>query len=190
MTDTYRDRAGSRRQRHLLTPEQRQARDAEARRLHGLGGSLRSIARKLECGRGTVERAIANAPPADLIIRGERIGRRPHVTIDGRPFKCHDAPEVTEWSPTGIEWGHYGAGSKRLAFMILLTVADRKEARAYAPLFAEGCLARITTQSEPWALTTIQVRNWLKASRETRAVETTQVLPIEVEPAARYHQQR
>ena len=81
-------------------------------------------------------------------------------------------------------------GIVRPAFMILLTVADRKEARAYAPLFAEGCLARITTQSEPWALTTIQVRNWLKASRETRAVETAQVLPIEVEPAARYHQQR
>ena len=189
MAENYRDRAGRRHQRHLLTPEQRQVRDAEASRLHDLGWSFRRIAGKLGCGRGTVARAIANAPPANLIIQGERIDGRPHVTIDGRPFKCHDAPEVTEWSPTGIEWGHYGAGSKRLAFMILLTVADRQEARAYAPLFAQACLERITTKSEPWALTTDQVRSWLKASRETRAVETQQVLPIEVEPAARYRQQ-
>ena len=51
-----------------------------------------------------------------------------------------DAPDVTEWSPTGIEWGHYGGGSKRLAFMILLTVADRKEPRPYARLFAQARL--------------------------------------------------
>ena len=189
MAENYRDRAGRRHQRHLLTPEQRQVRDAEARRLHGLGWSFRRIAGKLECGRGTVARAIANAPPANLLIRGERIDGRPHVTIDGRSFEWHDAPDVREWSPTGIEWGHYGAGSKRLAFMILLTVADRQEARAYAPLFAQACLERIKPKSEPWALTTDQVRSWLKASRETRAVETQQVLPIEVEPASRYRQQ-
>ena len=73
--------------------------------------------------------------------------------------------------------------------MTLLTVADRKEARAYAPLFAQACIERITTQSEPWALTTDQVRSWLKAFRETKAVETQEVLPMEVEPAARYRQQ-
>ena len=34
--------------------------------------------------------------------------------------------------------GHYDAGPKRLAFMILLTVTDRKEAREYASRFAAG----------------------------------------------------
>ena len=59
---------------------------------------------------------------------------------------------------------HYGAGPKRLAFMILLTVTDRKAAREYASRFAAACLSRIATASEPWALTIDEVRNWLGGS--------------------------
>ena len=105
-----------------------------------------------------------NAPPPNWIIRGERIDGRPVVTIDRQPFAWHGAPDVTDWSPTGIEWGHFGAGSKRLAFTILLAVTDRHEAYKYAPWFAQGCLARIGPEREPWALTTDEVRDWLATS--------------------------
>ena len=123
--ETYRDQAGRRRRWHLASPEEREARDAQARQLRGAGLSYREIAQQLGCGRGTVARAVRNAPPPNRIIRGERVDGRPVVTIDGHPFAWHDAPDVTEWSPTGIEWGHFGAGSRRLAFTILLAVTDR-----------------------------------------------------------------
>ena len=182
--ETSRDQAGRRRRRHLASPEEREARDAEARRLRVAGLSYREIAEELGCGRGTVERAVRNAPPPNSIIRGERIDGRPVVTIDGQPFAWHDAPDVTEWSPTGIEWGHFGAGSKRLAFTILLAVTDRHEAYKYARWFAQGCLARIP-EREPWALTTDEVRDWLAKSHEMK-VETDESLPLEVKPARRY----
>ena len=183
--ETYRDQAGQRRRRHLASPEERDARDAEARRLRVEGLSYREIAQQLGCGRGTVARAVRNAPPPNRIIRGERVDGRPVVTIDGQPFAWHDAPDVTEWSPTGIEWGHFGAGSKRLAFTILLAVSDRHEAYRYASAFAQGCLARIGPEREPWALTTDEVRDWLAGSREMKA-QTDEPLPLEVKPARRY----
>ena len=177
---TYRD--GRRRRRHLTSPEERDARDVEARRLRAKGLSFRKIADQLGCGRGTVERAVRNVPPPNCIIRGERIDGRPVVTIDGQPFAWHDAPDVTEWSPTGIEWGHFGAGSKRLAFTILLAVRDRHEAYMYAAWFAEGCLERIGPEREPWALTTDEVRDWLAQSREMK-LQTDEPQPLEVKPA-------
>ena len=106
--ETYRDQAGRRRRRHLASPEERDARDAEARRLRAKGLSFREIAQQLRWGRGTVERAVRNAPPPTQIIRGERVDGRPVVTIDGQPVPWHDAPDVSQWSPTGIEWGHFG----------------------------------------------------------------------------------
>ena len=183
--ETYRDQAGRRHRRHLASPEKRYARDAEARRLRVAGLSYREIAQQLGCGRGTVERAVRNTPPPKQIIRGERLDGRPTVTIDGHPFPWHDAPEVTEWSPTGAEWGYFGAGSKRLAFTILLAVTDRHEAYKFAPWFAQGCLERIGPEREPWALTTDEVRDWLAGSREMKA-QTDEPLPLEVQPARRY----
>ena len=147
--------------------------------------SYREIAQQLGCGRGTVARAVRNAPPPNRIIRGQRVDGRPVVTIDGQPFAWHDAPDVTEWSPTGIEWGHFGAGSRRLAFTILLAVTDRHEAYKYTSWFAQGCLARIGPERERWALTTDEVRDWLATSREMK-VETDEPLPLEVKPARRY----
>lgn len=94
-------------------------------------------------------------------------------------------PEVTEWSPTGIEWGHFGAGSKRLGFTILLAVTDRHEAYKCNPSFAQGCLERIGPQHEPWALTTDEVRHWLAKSREMKGLKTHEALPLEVKPAGR-----
>ena len=152
--------------------------------MHDARLSYREIAEELGCGRGTVERAVRNAPPPKWIIRGERIDGRPVVTIDRQPFAWHDAPDVTDWSPTGIEWGHFGAGSKRLAFTILLAVTDRHEAYKYAPWFAQGCLARIGPEREPWALTTDEVRDWLATSREMK-VETHEPLPLEVKSSRR-----
>ena len=180
--ETYRDLAGRRRRRHLASPEERSTRDAEARRLRGAGMSYREIAQQLGCGRGTVERAVRNATPPNRIIRGERIDGRPVVTIDGQPFAWHEASDVTEWSPTGIEWGYVGAGPNRLAFTILLAVTDRHEAYKYASWFAQGCLAGIGPEREPWALTTDQVRVWLAKSHEMK-VETDEPLPLEVKPA-------
>ena len=180
--ETYRDQAGRRRHQHFASPEERDARDLKARRLRAKGLSFRKIADRLGCGRGTVERAVRNAPPPNWIIRGERIDGRPVVTIDGQPFAWHDEPEVTVWSPTGIEWGHFGAGSKRLAFTILLAVTDRHGAYRYAAWFAEGCLERIPPERESWALTTDEVRGWLAQSREMKA-ETVEPLPLEVKPA-------
>lgn len=182
--ETLRDQAGRRRRRHLASPEERNARDAEARRLRGAGLSYRQIAQQLGCGRGTVERAVRNAPPPNWIICGERIDGRPVVIIDGRPFPWHGAPHVTEWSPTGVEWGHFGAGSKRLAFTILLAVTDRHEAYKYASWLAQACLAGIGPEREPWALTTDEVRGWLATSREMK-VESDEPLPLEVKPAPR-----
>ena len=183
---TYRDQGGRRRRRHLASPEERDARDVEVRRLRVVEGlSFRKIADRLGCGRGTVERAVRNAPPPSRIIRGARIDGRPVVTIDGQPFAWHDAPDVTEWSPTGIEWRHFGAGSKRLAFTILLAVTDRHDAYKYASWFAQGCLARIDPEREPWALTTDGVRAWLAQSREMK-VQTDEPPPLEVKPARRY----
>ena len=69
--------------------------------MHAAGLSIRKIARKLEWGHGTVDRAIKNAAPPVRIIRGARIDGRPHVTIDDRPFEGHDAPDLAELSPTG-----------------------------------------------------------------------------------------
>ena len=178
--------AGRRRRRHLASPEERDARDVAARRLRVVEGlSFRKIADQLGCGRGTVERAVRNAPPPNRIIRGERVDGRPVVTIDGQPFAWHDAPDVTEWSPTGIEWGYVGAGPKRLAFTILLAVTDRHQAYKYTPSFAQGCLERIGPEREPWVLTTDEVRDWLVKSRETK-VRTDEPLPLEVKPARRY----
>ena len=57
-SETYRDKAGRRRRRHLASPEARRARNAKARELHGLGKSIREIAHELGCGHGTVERAL------------------------------------------------------------------------------------------------------------------------------------
>ena len=88
--ETSRDQAGRRRRRHLASPEEREARDAEARRLRVAGLSYREIAEELGCGRGTVERAVRNAPPPNSIIRGERIDGRPVVTIDGQPRRASD----------------------------------------------------------------------------------------------------
>ena len=93
--ETSRDKAGRRRRWHSASPEEREARDAEARRLYDAGLSYREVADELGCGRGTVERAVRNAPPPNWIIRGERIRGRPVVTIDGQPFAWHDAPDVT-----------------------------------------------------------------------------------------------
>lgn len=56
--ETYRDKAGRRRRRHLASPEARRARDAKARELHAFGKSIREIAHELGCGHGTVERAL------------------------------------------------------------------------------------------------------------------------------------
>ena len=183
--ETYRDQAGRRRRRHLASPEERDARDAEARRLRAQGLSFRQIAQQLGWGRGTVERAVGNAPPPNRLIRGERIDGRPVVTIDGQPFPWHDAPDVSQWSPTGIEWGHFGAGSKRLAFTILLAVTDPHEAHRYAPSFAAGCLERIGPESEPWVLTTDEVRDWLAKSREMRGLDPAEALLLEVKPVRR-----
>ena len=184
--ETYRDQAVRRRRRHLASPAERDARDVEARRLRVVERlSLRKIAVRLGCGRGTVERAVRNAPPPNRVIRGERIDGRPVVTIDGQPFEWHDAPDVTEWSPTGIEWGHFGAGSKRLAFTILLAVTDRHEAYMYAARFAEGCLERIGPEREPWVVTTDEVRDWLAKSREMKA-QTDEPQPLDVKSAPRY----
>ena len=180
--ETYHDQAGRRRRRHPASPEEREVRDAEARRLRTAGLSYREIAEQLGCGHGTVERAVKNAPPPNQIIRGERVGGRPVVTINGQPFPWHDSPEVTEWSPTGIEWGHFGAGSKRLAFTILLAVTDRHETYQYAPWFAQACLERIGPSREPWVLTTDEVRGWLAKSREMK-VQTDEPLSLEVKPA-------
>ena len=57
-SETYRDKAGRRRRRHLASPEARRARNAKARELHGLGKRIREIAHELGCGHGTVERAL------------------------------------------------------------------------------------------------------------------------------------
>ena len=97
-TEFYRDRAGRRRRRQQASPEERAARDAEARRLHDLGLSVRTIAQRLQCGRGTVERAIRNAPPPNQTIRGRRVAGRPIVTLDGQPFEWQDAPDVTDFT--------------------------------------------------------------------------------------------
>ena len=180
--ETYVDQAGRRRRRHLASPEERDARDVEARKLRVKGLSFREIADQLGWGRGTVERAVRNAPPPNRIIRGERVDGRPVVTIDGQPFPWHDTPNVSQWSPTGIEWGHFGAGSKRLAFTILLAVTDRHQAFKYASWFAQGCLERIGPGSEPWVLTSNEVRDWLAKSREMDA-QTDEPLPLEVKPA-------
>ena len=177
--ETNNDQVGRRRRRILASSEEREVRDAEARRLRGAGLSYREIAKQLGCGRGTAERAVKNAPPPTQIIRGEPVGGRPVVTIDGEPFPWHDAPEVTAWSPTGIKWGHFGAGSKRLAFTILLAVTDRHEAYRYTPWFAQGCLERISPRREPWVLTTNEVRDWLAKSGEMD-VQTDEPLPLEV----------
>ena len=124
------------------------------------------------------------------MIRGERVEGRPRVTIDGRLFKNHDAPELVRLSPTGIAWGHYGAGPKRLAAMILSAVTDSREARRYAPSFAVGCLLSIPAKSKPWTLTTDAVRSWLVKSREVKDLKPEEALPLEVKPAAWYRPQR
>ena len=149
------------------------------------GLSFREIADQLGCGHGTVERAVRNAPPPTQIIRGERVDGRPVVTIDGQPFPWHDSPDVVDRSPTGIKWGHFGAGSKRLAFTILAAVTDRHEAFRYTPWFAQGCLERIGPEHEPWVLTTDEVRDWLAKSREMK-VQTDEPLALEVKPARCY----
>ena len=179
--ETFLDRAGRRRRRHSASPEERAARDAEVRRWHEAGLSLREIAKQTGWGRGTVERAIRNAPPPNRIIRGTRVDGRPVVTIDGQPFEWGEERYVTDVSPTGIEWGHYGAGPKRLAFTILLAVTDRREARSHAPLLVEGCLERIKPEGA-WVLTTDQLRDWLAKSREQKALETQVAPPLQAEP--------
>lgn len=180
--ETYRDQAGRRRRRHLASPEEREVRDAEARRLRVARLSYREIADQLGCGHGTVERAVRNAPPPNQIIRGERVDGRPVVTIDVQPFPWHDSPDVADRSPIGINWGHFGAGPKRLAFTILLAVTDRHEACQYIPWFAQGCLEPIGPEREPWVLTTDEVRDWLAKSREMN-VQTDEPLLLEVKPA-------
>ncbi len=44
------------------------------------------------------------------------------------------------------------------------------------------------TESQPWALTTDEVRKWLGTSREMKALETDEALRLEIKPAARYRQ--
>ena len=156
--------------------------------MHAAGLSYRQIAQKLGCGRGTVERAVRNAPPPNQTIRGERVDGRPTVTIEGQPFAWQDAPDVTEWSPTGIDWGHFDAGSKRLAFTILLAVTNRHEAYKYTPAFAQGCLELIGPKREPWALTTDEVRNWLAKTREMQVLEAEEPLSLEVKAAGHHRQ--
>ena len=158
--------------RHLTRrtrPTRSRSSSSPGPKLRVAGLSYREIAQQLGCGRGTVERAVRNTSLPKQIIRSERLDGRPTITIDVHPFPWHDAPEVTEWSPTGAEWGYFGAGSKRLAFTILLAVTDRHEFYKFAPWFAQGCLERIGPERQPWALTTDEVRDCLAGSREMKA---------------------
>ena len=176
--ETYLDRAGRRRRRRSASPEEREARDAKIQRLHKAGLSYREIEKKTGWGRGTVERAVRKTPPPNRVIRGTRVDGRPVVTIDGQPFKWEEECYVTVVSPTGIEWGHYGAGPKRLAFTILLAVTDQREAHSHAPLLVEGCLERIKPESA-WVLTTDQLRDWLAKCRDQKALEVAPLLQAE-----------
>ena len=172
--ETYRDRAGRLYRRHFASVEARRARNARARDLHARGRSIREIAQELAWSRGTVERAIKTGSPASGIIRGERVGGKAHVTVDGRPLEWRASLEVASVSPPGIDWGLYGPGPLQLALAILMAVTDRKEAVRHFPRFRNGCIAGIDERRR-WTIMTAGVRDWLAQARRTRGPVHLQV---------------
>lgn len=87
--------------------------------------------------------------------RGEIIGRKRRVTVDGRPL----APrlDLMNHGPTGFAWGDDSGGASQLALAILADhTGSDDEALEHYQAFHHAAIASLGA-GDPWLLTAVEI---------------------------------